>query len=505
MGISRGTRRELLAVLAKRYAGSSKQEKTRVLDEVVALTGCHRKHAVRLMKTSVVLPADGPRTGRKVYDEAVREALIMVWEAADRICGKRLVAVLPAFVESLEKHGRLALELSVRSRLLSMSAATIDRMLAPARHKAMNGRRHRRLSSKPSQKIATRTFGDWDDPAPGFFEIDFVAHCGGSMAGTYLHSLVATDVASGWTEALSLLAREQSLVVAGLEALRDRLPMPLLGIDSDNDSAFINDTLVSYCKERSLEFTRSRPYRKNDQAWIEQKNGAIIRRFVGHERLSGVVAGRALARLHELLRSYVNYFQPSFKLLEKSREGSKVRRKYHKPATPCERLLADNRVPEDLKEKLRQERNDSDPVSLLHQIREAQSALAALVLPEPDAAPDKTSLDEFLDKLPKLWRAGDSRPTRRGKPNKKRTWRTREDPFAGVWSQVLKWLEESPDATAKSLFERLQREYPDRFQPGQLRTLQRRIGEWRHVMARELIYASSLVSAGPDESVGNTS
>ena len=135
---------------------------------------------------------------------------------------------------------------------------------------------------------------------------------------------MATDVCSGWTEAVPLLAREQSLAVARLEAIAKQLPFPVKGIDSNNDSVFINDTLTEYCADRSIEFTRSRAYRKNDQAWVEQKNGAGIRRFLGHERYSGQVAGQTIAHRHGVMRRYVNYFQPAFKLVEKTRNSSVV-------------------------------------------------------------------------------------------------------------------------------------------------------------------------------------
>ena len=151
---------------------------------------------------------------------------------------------------------------------------------------------------------------------------------------------MATDVCSGWTEAVPLVAREQSLVVAGLEVIRRQFPVPVLGIDSDNDSAFINETLQGYCEGQQIEFTRSRPDKKNDQAWIEQKNGSVIRRFVGYRRFSGLIAGPCLARLYRMVRLDVNYFPPSFKLLSKTRDGAKIKKRYHKPATPCARLLA---------------------------------------------------------------------------------------------------------------------------------------------------------------------
>ena len=270
------------------------------------MTGHHRKHGIRLLGQS---GDDGERQpavkkGRRIYDGAVRQALIVVWEAADRILrqdgGGHGVAPpggVPwwsPLVESMERHGHLDLDPGVRQRLLAASAATLDRLLQPIRTPASRRLRRRRQQS-PGRNIPVRTFADWNAPPPGFLEIDLVVHHGGSWWGSMIHSLVATDICTGWTEAVPLLAREQSLVVAGLEAIGRQLPFPVKGIDSDNDSVFINDTLTQYCAERGIEFTRSRPYRKNDQAWIEQKNGAVVRHFVGHNRYSGSVAGPTMA------------------------------------------------------------------------------------------------------------------------------------------------------------------------------------------------------------------
>ena len=183
-----------------------------------------------------------------------------------------------------------------------------------------------------------------------------------------------TDVCTSWTEAVPLLTREQSLVVAGLEAIAAQLPFPVRGINSDNDSVFINDTLTEYCSVGGIEFTRSRAYRKNDQAWVEQKNGAVIRRFLGHERYSGQVAGQTIAHLHRAVRLYVNYFQPSFKLVEKTRNGSTVIKRYSSPATPCDLVLGHDAVSIVAKTTLSECRATLDPVVLLHTIREAQAA-----------------------------------------------------------------------------------------------------------------------------------
>jgi hypothetical protein len=219
--------------------------------------------------------------------------------------------------------------------------------------------------------------------------------------------------------------------------------------------------------------------------------------MVGYKRFSGIIAGQVLAHLYQSSRLYVNYFQPSFKLHKKIRNGGKVKRIYHKPLTPCERLLRHPEVDEEVKDKLRFERQRIDPVELLYRIREGQTALAALKSDEESKdGPGKKSFDQFLSQLPKLWHSGEVRPTHRNKSSKPRHWRTRKDPFKSVWLDVLGWLQKEPDSTAKALFERLQREHPGSFQDGQLRTLQRRVREWRGIMAKKLLYVCMNEKAG---------
>lgn len=490
-GISSNTRHELIGALSERYRQGSRSEKGKILDELVKLTKFHRKHTTRLMNRGRSSKSISVRPSRRIYDEAVREALVAIWEAADRICGKRLRIVMPDYVESLEKHGHLKLNSDLRTKLLSVSAATIDRILTPMRMKAHGQSKRRRKSHmKVKSQIPVRTFADWGDPAPGYFETDLVAHNGGLSAGSCVHSLVLTDISSGWTECVALVAREQTLVVEALEALQPQLPIPLLGIDTDNDGVFINESLIKYCDSHDVEFTRSRAYLKNDQAWIEQKNGAVVRRFVGHQRLKGILAAQVLGRLHRLTRLYVNFFQPSFKLRHKTREGAKVRKSYFPPATPCDRLLKNEKVSEEAKERLREQKASLDPVQLLHTIRELQATLAALASSngyENGATPESKSLAEFLKQLPRLWKDGEVRPTHRKAPSSPRNWRTRVDPFESVWPELLDWLQRDPDTTAKDLFQRLRTKYPGTYKDGQLRTLQRRVRGWRRAMARELI------------------
>jgi hypothetical protein len=207
-----------------------------------------------------------------------------------------------------------------------MSASTIDRSLREVREQA-GGRRRRRAAPPSSirRSIPVRTFTDWDDPPPGFVEADLVAHSGPVASGSFVQTLVLTDIATGWTECAPLLYREQKLLSEVLTETRKLLPFDLLGFDTDNDSVFINETVRDYCQAAGIEFTRCRPYRKNDQAFVEQKNGAVVRRIVGYRRLEGLEAAAAPAQLYATVRLFVNFFQPSFKLAEKERDGARVR------------------------------------------------------------------------------------------------------------------------------------------------------------------------------------
>ena len=498
--VSRKAKRELVDALRVRYREASRAEKTRILDEFAAVTGFHRKHAIHVLNGHG-WTSPRPRRGesKRVYDEAVRQALVVLWEASDRMCGKRLKAILPTLVVALENHGHLELDPLVREKVLAASSSTIDRLLVPARAAAG---RSRRKSTKPAVRAAVpvRTFADWDEPVPGFMEVDLVAHCGGSMSGSFAHTLVLTDVSSGWIECVPLLVRDSQLIVSALEALQDRMPFPLRGIDTDNGSEFINELLVAFCREQKVEFTRSRPYRKNDQAWIEQKNGAVVRRLVGHGRLSGIAAVEALSRLYDSSRLFVNFFQPSFKLLDKTRVGGRVRKRYADPQTPCARLVGSTDVDDAARRRLQAVQVTLDPLRLLDEIRAVQQHIADLAGGELAHVPPQRDADlqKFLRSLETLWRDGEARPTHKRKSSggKPRHWRTRKDPFAEVWQDIVLWLEQEPDQTAKNLLCRLMHEHPGCFTEGQLRTLQRRVKRWRADQARRLLFAGRAAGEG---------
>ena len=484
------TRRELTAAIKQRYQAADRVGKKMILDEFTQVTGYHRKHAIRVLTTQ---PASEPKTRavRRVYQEAVKEALIVLWEASDRICGKRLKALLPLLVEAMERHGHLQLEEGVRTQLFAMSASTIDRQLHPVREQACGGRKKKSHATNRVRKmVAIRTFADWEEQIrPGYLEVDLVTHCGMRAEGSFVHTLVLTDMASGWTECVALPVREQALIVEAITGLRPKLPFPLLGLDTDNDSAFMNDTLWNYCQEHGIVFTRSRAYRKNDQAWVEEKNGAIVRKLIGYGRLQGLSATAALRRVYEASRLYINFFQPSFKLKSKYRQGARVHKKYHLPETPYKRLLTREDVPPETKEMLKQQMESLDPVLLLKHIRDAQETVMAL---SQNRTPEIVAPDiaGFVSSLATAWRAGEVRPTHRQEPKPGHWWRTRPDPFAKVWPVLLSWLEERPDMEAKEMLKRLQATGYGEFPDGQLRTLQRRVRVWRMQIVQHLVYGT---------------
>ncbi len=502
------TRKELLAAVITRYGTASTAEKVRILDELTAVTGYHRKHAIRLLNADA--PLARSRTPRsRLYDEAVQQALIVLWEASDRLCGKRLKASIPTLISAMERHGHLDLHPLVKERLLQVSSASIDRLLSGTR-RHIEGKRRRRsgIGLAIRRAIPVRTFSDWGDPPPGFFEVDMVEHCGGSKTdGNFVHTPVVTDIASGWTECVPMPMRNQSLVVQALDAAASNIPFPMLGIDTDNDSAFINQTIVDYCNEHGLAQTRSRPYRKNDQAWVEQKNGAVVRKLVGYDRLAGLGATRVMAKLYSTSRLYLNYFQPSFKLKSKKRDGARVEKRYHSPATPCERLIDSPHACDAVKKRLEEERDALDPVALLRNVRVAQQELNEMASRSATGRRDvgaPVDINTFLSSLATAWENGEVRPTHRAKAAAPRWWRTRKDPLAEIWPAFEQWLLEDPTLTAKELLERLLSSSPDTaINRGQLRTLQRRAKKWRADRAKYLVLGQNADenAAAPAESM----
>ncbi len=384
--MSQTSKRELVAELRPRYKLGNRSAKQRILSELVAVTGYHRKYAIQLLNH----PPQGRTRKRRApppkYGGRVRAALEQVWRAANCICGKRLVPALAAFVEALERHDELKLDPETRQLLVGLSPATADRLLQRVRH---GERPHGLATTKPGslllQAIPIRTFAQWDDAQPGFMEVDLVAHCGSSTHGEYLNSLDMVDVKTRWVELVPLINRSQATVTAAISDCQARLPFRLRGVDSDNGAEFINHDLKRYCEQEGITFTRCRPYRKNDQAYVEQKNWTAVRQTVGYDRYEGPTACAALQALYVPLRLYLNFFQPVMVLVEKQRHGATVTKRYDQAKTPYQRVLDAPEVPEEAKQRLRQLYVTLNPAELLRQIQSRQAALWKLAQPPAHA------------------------------------------------------------------------------------------------------------------------
>jgi len=351
--MSQRSKREMIEVIRPRYLQANKAGKAQILDEFVATTGYHRKYAIRVLKHGP-RPKGLKRPGRrKVYRGAVVDVLEQVWEIYGRICSKRLHPFLSEGVAVLERCHELSLSPEVKQLLLSMSRATIDRCLKKAR---FTHPQHGLSTTKPGsllkKAIPIRTFTPWEDERPGFLEIDLVAHCGQTTEGSYLNTLTATDLATGWTECLALPNKTQFAVSQAISKLQQSLPFPLLGLDSDNGSEFINDTLYRYCLSEQITFTRSRPYQKNDQAHVEQKNWSVVRHTIGYDRLETPEELTLLESIYSDLRLYINFFQPVLKLVGKLRIDGKTIHRYDQAMTPFRRVLALDSFPVQIKARL---------------------------------------------------------------------------------------------------------------------------------------------------------
>jgi hypothetical protein len=363
--MSQRSKREMIAAIRPRYLKADKAGKAHILDELIATTGYHRKSAIRVLKHGFK-PKGLKKPGRqKIYQGEVVQVLEQIWEICGRICSKRLQPFLPEIVTILERHHELCLSAPIKTLLLSMSRSTIDRCLKKARFTSpQRGLSTTKPGALLKQAIPIRTFTPWEEERPGFLEIDLVAHCGSTTEGTYLNTLTATDLATGWTECLALANKTQVAVSQAIAQLRLDLPFLLLGLDSDNGSEFINDTLLRYCQSEQITFTRSRPYQKNDQAHVEQKNWSVVRHTVGYDRLETPEELALLRSIYADLRLYINFFQPVLKLIAKERIDGKTVRTYDRATTPYRRVLALDTLPFDIKARLSAQFVQLNPVTL---------------------------------------------------------------------------------------------------------------------------------------------
>ena len=381
MRLTLSARQAVTNELKKKYNQATKAQKSEIIDWLVKVAGYNRKYAATILrngaskKTTRSRPT--PKPGRPPqYDEEVFFALERIWYIAGCICGKRLAPFLGELVPILTRFSELDLTPEVEEKLVSISPATIDRLLAPVK-KSLNFKGS--SSTKPGtllkSEIPIKTFSEWDDTKPGHVEVDLVAHNGGDPSGEFAYTLDVTDVATGWTETKAVKNKAQVWVFYALEKITDRLPFKVVGIDSDNGTEFINHHLLNYCKEHKINFTRSRPYRKNDNCYVEQKNWSVVRKTVGYRRHDTDAERIILNKIYKLLRPYTNYFQPSMKLVGKERDGAKVKKTYDKAKTPYRRLLTYETISRSSKDKLKEEYLSLNPAKLNREIESLRRKL----------------------------------------------------------------------------------------------------------------------------------
>jgi len=389
-----GQKKAVTRELKDRYRKSSKKEKTIMLDEFIRLTSYSRSYAARALRLKEVLgymhiggkrvrlvrdKRKIKRKKKKIYDEGVLVSLKEIWKIDDYICSKRLAPFLSEIIPVLEKWEEIKLDTKVREKLFKISAATIDRLLTETRKRfRIKGRSTTRPGSLLKKSIPIRTFADWDEKVPGFFEVDLVSHDGGAARGDFIQSLNFTDIATGWEEMIAVKNKAQVWVFAGIENIKERLPFSILGLDSDNGNEFINAHLLRYCEKEHITFTRSRPYRKNDSCFVEQKNYSVIRRAVGYGRYDTMEELVVLNELYSHLRLYVNFFQPVRKLIKKERTGSKVIKRYDESKTPYRRVLASPDIKDKIKVKLKSKYDMLNPAELKRKITKLQNRLLKL-------------------------------------------------------------------------------------------------------------------------------
>jgi len=383
-GLTMKERKANIKILAPRYKQASKKEKKKILDEFVLNNGYTRSYASYALRTyhlkcyvrksNIILLAEkNTKTKQKnhpvIYDATVKRSLVLLWRSLNYLCGKRMAPYLSEYIDKLEQCREVTLDPMVKKKLKQISAATIDRLLKDEKDRyRIKGWSHTKPGRLIKREIEVRKGISWDENQPGFLEIDLVGHEGGDPSGEFAFTLDATDVCTQWTETRTIRNKAAVWVIEAIEDIRLNLPFPLLGIDTDNGSEFLNRPLLTYCQDHHIKFTRGRSLEKNDSCHIEQKNYSIVRDTFGYHRYDTEKERNLMKIMNEKLRLYTNFFQPSMKLLERKKMNKKILKVYDKAKTPFQRILDHSLIQEEVKKILRQLYQNLNPIKLRKEI-----------------------------------------------------------------------------------------------------------------------------------------
>jgi hypothetical protein len=392
-------REQYLAEVRKEYARAGEKGRSGLLDEAEKRTGYNRKYLIRALNRTPGPQRWKARRRRKAeYGAALTSALIAVWDIFEQPCGQRLAPILTEQVDHLRRLGELRCSTAVAEQLKQVSPRTIDRLLRREK-RVRRLRRNRNPNVQPLiyQKVPVKVAADWDTHEIGNVQVDFVLHCGRSTGGDYVHTISAVDIATNWWEGEAIAVRSQHATKAGLNQIRGRFPFRIRELHPDNDSALVNDLLWDWCREQKIGMSRSRPYKKNDNAWVEQKNWTHVRKVVGYRRFDNTTELRLLNEIYGVLRLYKNFFLPTIKLASKTRVDGRIKRTYDVPRTPYERLMGSRQIDRTTKQELRRIYETLNPAELHRRLEElrgrlekASAAKTEVVRERPHRGPDIT-------------------------------------------------------------------------------------------------------------------
>lgn len=372
-------RKQYLEELGKEYHRADETGRGQLLDEAEKRTGLNRKYLIRVLNHPRRQRLRKRRRRRAEYGAAVVTALVEVWDIFEQPCGQRMVAVLRRELDRLRKLGELRCSDLVADQLKQISASTIDRSLGrEKRIRQLRRNRNPNVQRLIYQKVPVKVAADWDTTEIGNVQVDFVAHCGRSTGGDYMHTISAVDIATNWWEGQAIAVRSQRATKEGLSQMQPRFPFRIRELHPDNDSALVNDLLWDWTQEKRIRLSRSRPYKKNDNAWVEQKNWTHVRKVVGYRRFDTTSELRVLNEIYNSLRLYKNFCLPTLRLKSKIRVHGRIKRVYDPPCTPYERVMGSSQVDRKMKQQLRSTYEDLNPAALYRRLTELREQLEAI-------------------------------------------------------------------------------------------------------------------------------